>query len=1401
MWTVGLALIVASMAGGFLGALQFENLNGPGLRAHDVSTTYTLGPLLLPVPPSAPQNLQASAGDGQVTLTWNPPSDDGGSPILLYTIYRGTSSGGESFLLTVPLVTTYIDLTVTNGVTYYYQVSATTAAGEGPRSNEASATPNPPASPPDAPIALGATAGDGVIALVWSPPGSDGGSPITNYNIYRSTSPGSESFLAQVGVVFAYSDSGLTNGQAYYYQVTAVNAVGEGARSNEASATPIASPTTPDAPLGLVATAGDGLIALAWSPPGSDGGSPITNYNIYRSTSSGGESFLTQVGVVFVYSDLGLANGQAYFYEVTAVNGVGEGPPSNEASATPSAPATVPSAPRNLQATPGNAQVTLNWQAPASDGGSPILLYTIYRGESSGGESLLITVPLVTTYTDLAVSNGVTYYYQVSATNAIGEGPRSNEDSATPSSPPTTPGAPQGLSATAGDATVSLSWSPPSSDGGSAITNYKIYRGTSSNGEGLLTTVGNVLSYSDTSVSNGVTYYYEVSAVNSVGEGPRSNEASATPSAPPATPGAPQGLTATGGDTTVALAWSAPSSDGGSPVTNYKVYRGLSSGGETLIDTVGNVLSYSDTGRTNGVTYYYEVSAVNSVGEGPRSNEATATPVAPPSAPQGLSATGGDATVALAWSAPSSDGGSPVTNYKIFRGTSPNGEGLLTTVGNVLSYSDTTVSNGVTYYYEVSAVNSVGEGPRSNEATATPVASATVPGAPRDLGATAGDATVTLSWSPPASDGGSPITNYKIYRGTVSGQLSLRTTVPNVLAYTDSGLTNGQAYYYQVSAVNAVGEGAHSNEASATPISGQTVPGAPRALSAASGNGTIALTWLAPSSDGGSPITGYKVYRGTAPSAESLLTTIGNVSSYTDTTVTNGLTYFYVVRALNGIGEGGPSNEASATPTPGPSVPGAPRNLHANPGNGTIALTWSAPSSNGNSSITGYRVYRGTSSGDRTFSVPVGVVTAYTDVGLTNGQRYYYVVTAVNAIGEGPPSSEVSAKPATVPEAPENLQAIAGNGTVTIQWSSPASDGGAPITNYKIYRGTVSGSTVLVATVGNVGSYSDTGLTNAVRYYYRVAGVNRVGDGAFSSEASAVPAAGPSVPSMPRTLSANAGSGVVNLQWSAPASNGGAPIRNYIIYRGVSPNSLTLLIRAGPALALFDGGLTNGVTYYYAVAAVNSVGEGPRSSPVAATPKESGPGPDTTKPTIGIVSPVEGARLAPGLTSIVGNASDNVGLSRVDVSIDGTNWIMASGTESWSANVNFTVGNRTIYARATDGAGNTAIVTVSVTVAADGATVAGGNDLPRSLILTAVLSFAAAAGIAWFLLDRRRKGTPPPPSGPNKPGGAAGVVRPPQENKPKVAPSTKAEIPVLRRSPPQVVPPRKNERGPGPPPR
>ena len=194
----------------------------------------------------------------------------------------------------------------------------------------------------------------------------------------------------------------------------------------------------------------------------------------------------------------------------------------------------------------------------------------------------------------------------------------------------TVPGAPTLTSATVGNGTVALAWTAPSSNGGSAITGYKIYRGTTSSGETLLATVGNVTSYVDSGLSNGITYWYRVSAANSVGEGQLSNELSATPQATSATaPGAPANLTAAPANGRgVQLSWSAPASDGGSLVTGYRIYRSTSPGvtpqSGTLVATVGN-LSYKDTATVRGARYYYVVTAVNAVGESTASSEAGAT--------------------------------------------------------------------------------------------------------------------------------------------------------------------------------------------------------------------------------------------------------------------------------------------------------------------------------------------------------------------------------------------------------------------------------------------------------------------------------------------------------------------------------------------------------------------------------------------------------------------------------------------------------------------------------------------------------------------------------------------------------------------------------------------------------
>jgi fibronectin type 3 domain-containing protein len=201
--------------------------------------------------------------------------------------------------------------------------------------------------------------------------------------------------------------------------------------------------------------------------------------------------------------------------------------PSGSPPPPPPSP-TPPSAPRSPVASPSSGRVTLSWSAPASDGGAAVTNYKVYRGTSSGGESLLITLGNVLTYQDTAVTNGQAYFYRISAANTAGEGSLSAEVSATPAAA-TTPGAPTNLAASpAKPRGVSLKWTAPANSGGSAITGYQIWRSTTSGQEAFLVAVGNVTTYKDATATSGVTYFYWVEAVNAVGAGPHSIEASAT---------------------------------------------------------------------------------------------------------------------------------------------------------------------------------------------------------------------------------------------------------------------------------------------------------------------------------------------------------------------------------------------------------------------------------------------------------------------------------------------------------------------------------------------------------------------------------------------------------------------------------------------------------------------------------------------------------------------------------------------------------------------------------------------------------------------------------------------------------------------------------------------------------
>ncbi|MGD1060045.1 MAG: fibronectin type III domain-containing protein [Methanomassiliicoccales archaeon] len=188
--------------------------------------------------------------------------------------------------------------------------------------------------------------------------------------------------------------------------------------------------------------------------------------------------------------------------------------------------------------------------------------------------------------------------------------------------------------------------------------------------------------------------------------------------------------------------------------------------------------------------------------------------IAVPSAPATLTVVRGNEQVQLNWTAPNDNGGAMVTSYVVYRGDAPDNLTMVTRLTSTHNgYLDAGLTNGAKYYYAVKASNFEGQGLRSLVANATP---ATVPSAPGNLVTAPGDGQIKLSWDVPSFDGGAQITQYRVYRGTDSTNL---TYIGNTTGttYTDSGLQNDRTYYYKVTAVNAMGEGVQSSLGQATP--------------------------------------------------------------------------------------------------------------------------------------------------------------------------------------------------------------------------------------------------------------------------------------------------------------------------------------------------------------------------------------------------------------------------------------------------------------------------------------------------------------------------------------------------------------------------------------------------------
>ncbi len=293
-----------------------------------------------------------------------------------------------------------------------------------------------------------------------------------------------------------------------------------------------------------------------------------------------------------------------------------------------------------------------------------------------------------------------------------------------------------------------------------------------------------------------------------------------------------------------------------------------------------------------------------------------------------------------------------------------------------------------------------------------------VPDAPTGLTATAGDTKVSLDWNAPENNGGAAITDYIVqYKLTSNNAWTDLSGADNTAtSATISNLTNGSEYQFRVAAVNSVGTGDYSSTVSATPTTPPVKPDAPTGLTATAGDTKVSLDWNAPENNGGAAITDYMIlFKQT--SRNHWMSFNDELSPLTNATVdklTNGISYDFIVVAVNSAGHGKLSDKATAMPVgAAPVKPDAPTGLTATAGDTEVSLDWNAPENNGGAAITDYIVqYKLTSNNAWTdLSGADSTATSATISNLTNGSEYQFRVAAKNSAGTGPWSTIITSTP------------------------------------------------------------------------------------------------------------------------------------------------------------------------------------------------------------------------------------------------------------------------------------------------------------------------------------------------------------------------------------------------------
>lgn len=684
---------------------------------------------------------------------------------------------------------------------------------------------------------------------------------------------------------------------------------------------------------------------------------------------------------------------------------------------------------------------------------------------------------------------------------------------------PDAPDAPQIGAATAGNAQASVTFTAPADNGGAAITGYTV---TSS--PGGLSANGGASPLVVTGLTNGTSYTFTVTATNATG----TSQASAT-----SAPVIPKG------DQTITFTDPGAQAFGSNPTLTASATSGLaatftSSTTGVCTITSGGTLTFATTGTCTIDAHQAGDSTWNAA---PTVSRSFAVNAVVPAAPTVGVPTAGNGQVSVAFTAPASNGGSAITSYTA---TSAPGGFTASGVGSPLVV--TGLSNGTTYTFTVTATNAIGTStPSASSIAATPKSGQTItflnPG------------TQTFGTSPTltaTSSSGLPVAFSSASTGvcTISSGGSLTFIVAGTCTIdADQG-----------------GDGAFT---AAPPVTqsftvGAIVPGAPSIGTATPGDGQATVTFTAPASNGGAPVTGYTVIA--LPGGN---TGTGSGSPITVTGLTNGVSYSFTVTANNSAGSGNASSASNAV------IPASPQTItFANPGAQNYGTT-------------------PTLTATSTSNLPVSLTSSTTGVCTISSGTLAFLGTgtctiAANQAGDSaylaaPQVSQSFAVNAVVPGVPTAVSATpSGTGEIKVAFTAPAGNGGATISGY-----TVTSSPGGLTASGAASPLTVTGLTVGLTYNFTVTASNSAGTGAASAASNAALAANAIVATNSVAAVAYGTPTQFNLSISGVATQvivGTAPTHGTLAFSGIIPTYTPALGYAGSDTFTYtatDGNMTS----------------------------------------------------------------------------------------------------------------------------------------------------------------------------------------------------------------------------------